>query len=143
VSSKASSIKRYVPPVVAFLLVHSVLLACSTLGYHDSVRRFRETTSSQDLWVMRQSIDNFTKDRQQAPLSLQELVDGGYLRTIPTDPLTGKKDWVLHFGTVVLDNAHTTFGVDNVHSRSEQKHGNSRKAVVRYDLPGVEPACWV
>jgi hypothetical protein len=29
------------------------------------------------------------------------------------------------FGTVVLDNAHTTFGVDNVHSSSEQKPGDS------------------
>ena len=86
--------KRYVPPVVTFLLVLSVLLACSTVGYHDSVRRFRETTLSQDLWVMRQSIDNFTKDKEQPPQSLQELVDGGYLRKIPTDPLTGKKDWV-------------------------------------------------
>ena len=116
---RASSMKRYVPPVATFLLVLGVLLACSTVGYHDSVRRFRKTTLSQDLWVMRQSIDNYTKDREQAPQSLQDLVDGKYLREIPTDPLTGKQDWVPHFGTVVLDKEHTTFGIDNVHSSSE------------------------
>lgn len=69
--------KRYVPPVVTFLLVLSVMLAGSTVRYRESVRRIREATSSRDLWVMRQSIDNFTKDKEQPPQSLQELVDGG------------------------------------------------------------------
>jgi general secretion pathway protein G len=71
------------------------------------------------LSIMRQGIDNFTKDREVPPQSLQELVDDKYLREIPTDPLTGKKDWVPHFGTAVLDKGRTTFGIDDVDSRSE------------------------
>jgi len=50
---------------------------------------------------------------------MQDLVDGKYLPEIPTDPLTGRKEWVPHFGTVVLDDGRTTFGIDNVHSSSE------------------------
>jgi len=114
--------KRYVPPVATFLSVLSIVLACFAVEYHKSVRQVRHTQEAvlaQDLWVMRQSIDNYTKDREQAPQSLQDLVDGKYLREIPTDPLTGKQDWVPHFGTVVLDKEHTTFGIDNVHSSSE------------------------
>jgi hypothetical protein len=79
----------------------------------------REAALSQDLWVMRQCIDNFTEDREQPPQSLQDLVDGKYLPDIPTDPLTGRRDWVPHFGTVILDKGRTTLGIDNVHSSSE------------------------
>jgi hypothetical protein len=79
----------------------------------------REAALSQDLWVMRECIDNFTKDREQPPQSLQDLVDGEYLPEIPTDPLTGRKDWIPHFGTVILDEGRTTLGIDNIHSSSE------------------------
>jgi len=111
--------KRSVALVATFLAVLSIVLACSAVQYHKSVQRVRRAVLAQDLWVMRQSIDNYTKDREQAPQSLQDLVDGKYLREISTDPLTGKQDWVPHFGTVVLDKEHTTFGIDNVHSSSE------------------------
>ena len=113
--------KRLVPVVVMFLLVLSVALAPLLVQWHKSVRRTREAYLSQDLWVMRECIDNFTKDREQAPQSLQDLVEGEYLPEIPTDPLTGRKDWVPHFGTVILDDGRTTFGIDNVHSSSEHK----------------------
>jgi general secretion pathway protein G len=72
-----------------------------------------------DLAYMRKSIDNYTRDRQQAPQSLQDLVDGNYLPAIPTDPLTGKRDWIRHFGTVRLSDGRTPFGIDNLHSSSE------------------------
>jgi general secretion pathway protein G len=111
--------KRSVPLIVTFLLALGVGLACSTAKYHKWVQRSREATLSQDLSIMRQCIDNFTKDREQAPQSLQDLVAGEYLPEIPTDPLTGKKDWVPHFGSVALDKGRTTFGIDNVHSSSE------------------------
>jgi hypothetical protein len=114
--------KRSVPLVLKFLLVLSVALACLTASNnvcHRSVRRMREAALSQDLWVMRECIDNFTKDREQPPQSLQDLVDGEYLPEIPTDPLTGRKDWIPHFGTVILDEGRTTFGIDNIHSSSE------------------------
>jgi general secretion pathway protein G len=111
--------KRLIALVAIFISVLSIVLACSAVHYHKSVQRVRQAVLARELWVMRQSIDNYTKDREQAPRSLQDLIDGKYLREIPTDPLTGKRDWVPHFGTVVLDKEHTTFGIDNVHSSSE------------------------
>ncbi len=117
--------KRSVPLVLKFLLVVSIAFAFLTAGkgvqraYHKSVRRAREAELMQDLSHLRQCINNYTQDRQQPPQSLQDLVDGNYLREIPTDPLTRKRDWVPHFGTVVLGNGRTTFGIDDVHSRSE------------------------
>jgi general secretion pathway protein G len=114
--------KRSVALIAALLSVLSIALAFFAVEYQRSARRVqrtREAALSEDLMVMRQCIDNFTKDREQAPQSLQDLVDGKYLPEIPMDPLTGKRDWLPHFGTVVLDNERTTFGIDNVHSSSE------------------------
>jgi general secretion pathway protein G len=120
-SSKGILMKRSAPLMLGLLLVLGIAFLCLTIGtrYPESVRRAREAVLKNDLAYMRKSIDDFTRDRQQAPQSLQDPVDGNYLRVIPTDPLTHKKNWVPHFGTVRLGNGRTTFGIDNVHSGSE------------------------
>ena len=73
-----------------------------------------------DLQTMREAIDNFTMDKQQAPQSLQDLVDAGYLRRIPVDPINQQTDWQLHYGDTVLSTDQTSTGVDDVHSGSDQ-----------------------
>jgi general secretion pathway protein G len=69
---------------------------------------------------MRNAIDSYTMDKQKAPQSLQDLVDSGYLRKIPVDPMTHSADsWV----TVTSDELHsvdqTEPGIDDVHSGDE------------------------
>ena len=91
-----------------------VLLIQST--YRKSIKRTRAAVSGQDLAVMRQAIKNYTADKERPPQSLQDLLDEHYLQVIPTDPLTGKKDWVPHFGNVVVGPGKTCFGVDDVDS---------------------------
>ena len=113
--------KRLAPVMLGLLLVLGIAFLCLTVGnrFPKSLRRAREAVLKNDLAYMRKSIDDYTRDRQQAPQSLQDLVDGNYLRVIRTDPLTHKKNWVPHFGTVRLGNDRTTVGIDNVHSSSE------------------------
>jgi general secretion pathway protein G len=72
----------------------------------------------QDLWVMRQAIDNYTLDKQAAPQSLEDLVQAGYLRKVPTDPMTGAADWVAQYDSVVLSPDQTSTGMVDVHSNS-------------------------
>jgi general secretion pathway protein G len=67
---------------------------------------------------MRDAIKHYTLDKERAPQSLQDLVDEHYLREIPTDFLTGKKDWVPHFGNVEVGPGKTSFGIDDVNSRT-------------------------
>lgn len=69
---------------------------------------------------MRQAIDQYTVDKQQPPQSLQELVNGHYLKEIPTDPFTLKKDWAPYYSDVVLSPDQTTTGLVDVHSNSAQ-----------------------
>jgi general secretion pathway protein G len=102
--------------LLALLLSGLFVLFIQGSTYRKSIKRARAAVSRQDLAVMRQAIKNYTADKERPPQSLQDLLDEHYLRMIPTDPLTGKKDWVPHFGTVVVGPGKTTFGVDDVHS---------------------------
>jgi len=95
-----------------------ILIGMAAQRYEKSVQHAREATMKQDLWVMRQAIDNFTLDKQAAPQSLEDLVQAGYLRKVPTDPMTGAADWVAQYDSVVLSPDQTSTGMVDVHSNS-------------------------
>jgi general secretion pathway protein G len=95
-----------------------ILIGMAAQNYSKSVQRSREATMKQDLWVMRQAIDNYTLDKQAAPQSLEDLVQAGYLRKVPTDPMTGAADWVPQYDSVVLSPDQSSTGMVDVHSNS-------------------------
>ncbi len=101
------------------MLIMSILIGIAAIAYDKTVMRARESVLKQDLQTMRQAIDNYTMDKQQAPQSLEDLVDAHYLREVPVDPVSQQKDWVLHFGDTVLTPEQNGTGVDDVHSGSE------------------------
>jgi general secretion pathway protein G len=102
------------------MMIMSILIGMAAIIYDKTVRRARESVLKQDLQTMRQAIDNYTLDKQQAPQSLDDLVDGHYLREVPTDPVCLQKDWVVHIGDTVLSPDQTSTGVDDVHSGCEK-----------------------
>jgi len=79
--------------MLGLLLVLGIAFLGLTVGnrFPKSLRRAHEAVLKNDLAYMRKSIDDYTRDRQQAPQSLQDLVDGNYLRVIPKDPLTNRR----------------------------------------------------
>src|SRR6266481_3839378 len=95
-----------------------ILIGMAAQNYGKTVQHARETTLHHNLWVMRQAIDNYTLDKQAAPQSLEDLVQAGYLRKVPVDPITGAADWVPQFDSVVLSPDQTTTGMVDVHSNS-------------------------
>jgi general secretion pathway protein G len=97
-----------------------ILLGLAAGRYDRSVLRAREATLKQDLQVMRQAIDNYTLDKQAAPESLDQLQSAGYLRNVPTDPMTQNKDWTPAFDEVVLSPDQTGTGMVDVHSNSDK-----------------------
>jgi general secretion pathway protein G len=55
----------------------------------------REAVLRADLYQIRSTIDQHLADKGNYPESLQGLVDAGYLRFVPVDPLTRSKDtWI-------------------------------------------------
>jgi general secretion pathway protein G len=55
--------------------------------------RARESALKENLYQMRSCIDQFHADRDRYPASIEELVEMGYLRAIPNDPITRQPDW--------------------------------------------------
>ena len=103
--------------------VFLIVLACG-LASGCSARREREATLKQNLFMMRQAIDKYTLDKERTPQSLQDLVNEHYLKEIPTDPFTRKKDWVLEFDRVVLSPEQSSTGMVDVHSASGRVGSN-------------------
>ena len=97
-----------------------ILIGMAAQRYEKSLQRAREATLKQDLWVMRQAIDNYTLDKQAAPQSLEDLVQAGYLRIVPRDPMTSAADWVPQFESVVLTPEQASTGMVDVHSNSDK-----------------------
>jgi len=61
-----------------------------------AILRAKEATLRENLYVTRKAIDDFYADHGGYPKSLQTLVNQRYLRALPYDPLTQRRDgWVL------------------------------------------------
>src|SRR5260370_19467960 len=95
-----------------------ILIGMAAQNYSKSVQRARETTLHHNLQVMRQAIDNFTLDKQAAPQSLEDLVQAGYLRAIPRDPVTPAPAWGPADDSSGLSAGPSSTGLDDVHSNS-------------------------
>lgn len=77
--------------IAMFILV--ILLSVAVPTYQKSVQHARETVLKENLWQMRRSIDQYASDKGKLPENLSELVDGGYLRELPRDPITERVEW--------------------------------------------------
>ena len=95
-----------------------ILIGIAAGRYDKSVQRANEAVLKHNLQTIRASIDNYTLDKQAAPQSLEDLVQAGYLRSVPTDPITRAKDWVPQYDTVVLSPDQSSTGMVDVHSNS-------------------------
>jgi general secretion pathway protein G len=72
--------------VVMFLI--SILAAMGLAQYRNSVMYSRESVLKEDLFRMRDAIDQYYADKGQYPGTLEALVSDGYLRKVPEDPFT-------------------------------------------------------
>ena len=70
----------------------SVLAAMGVVQYRNSIIRTREAVLKEDLFRMRDAIDQFYADKGKYPASLEALVSDGYLRQVPRDPTTDSAD---------------------------------------------------
>jgi general secretion pathway protein G len=77
--------------LIEVLIVVTLVITLASVGmatYTNSVYRAREAVLKEDLFRMRDAIDQYYADKNKYPQSLQDLVSDGYLRDIPKDPMT-------------------------------------------------------
>ena len=98
------------------LAIIVIILGMAAGRYQQSIVKAKEAVLHQDLRVMRDAIQQFTLDKQAAPQSLDDMVSAGYMREIPTDPITQRKDWQIETSDVLLSPDQTTTGITDVHS---------------------------
>lgn len=65
-----------------------ILATISVPSYRTSLIKARETVLRQDLFTMREVLDQHRADQGKYPPSLGALVAAGYLRALPKDPFT-------------------------------------------------------
>src|SRR5277367_3940700 len=87
--------------VMAIIGVLSTLAIPSFIG---AIKSAREAVLREDLHVLRTAIDSYTEDKSKAPQSLDDLIQDGYLKAVPVDPMTRSSDtWV----TETSDSLHS------------------------------------
>jgi general secretion pathway protein G len=110
--------------LIELLIVITLVILLASLGlatYTNSVRRAREAVLKEDLFRMRDAIDQYYADKQKYPATLQDLVSDGYLREIPKDPITDSADtWVTEPAEIDATNPSSEPGVFDVKSGSEE-----------------------
>ena len=77
--------------IAMFILI--ILLSVAIPTYHKSVQQARETVLRENLWQMRKAIDQYQTDKGKLPKSIDDLVEGKYLRDRPVDPITEGTEW--------------------------------------------------
>ncbi|MHB8844289.1 MAG: type IV pilin protein [Nitrospirota bacterium] len=99
------------------LAIMGILISIAQPNLKSSIIRAREAVLREDLYQIRDAIDQYYADYGKYPAELTDLVsqtekNKSYLRDIPKDPFTAAADWI----TVSLDGEET--GIFDVHSAS-------------------------
>jgi len=109
--------------LIELMIVMAIIGILATLAIPSfvvAVKHAREAVLKEDLQTMRTAIDSYTMDKQKAPQSLDDLIQDGYLKKIPEDPMTHSKDtWVTDTSDAMYSLDETESGINNVHSGSE------------------------
>lgn len=113
--------------LMVVMLIISVLAAIAIPAYIASLRNAREAVLKEDLHVMRQAIDSYVMDKEKGPQSLDDLVQAGYLKEVPTDPMThSNSTWVTATSDVLESVDQSDPGINDVHSGSDEQGTNGQ-----------------
>jgi general secretion pathway protein G len=112
--------------MVMVIVVMGILLGIAIPVYQAQVRSSKEAVLKHNLAIIRERLDQFKADRNKYPASLAELVQAGYLKEIPNDPMTGSAEWEEIFTDYDPDEPDAEPGVQDVRSRSEEAGADGR-----------------
>ena len=109
--------------LIELMVVMSIIVIFATIGmvqYRQSIVYTRESVLRDDLFKMKEAIDQYYADKNQYPPALEDLVTAGYLRAIPKDPFTNATDsWITVPAEPDPNNPSAAPGIYDVKSGSE------------------------
>ena len=77
--------------LIELMVVISLIVILSSLAivqYRHSIQMSQEAVLRDDLFKMRDAIDQYYADKNSYPQALDSLVSDGYIRALPKDPFT-------------------------------------------------------
>lgn len=107
--------------LIEMMIVISLILVLISIAvpmYNRAILRAKESTLRQDLFTLRDVIQQYTLDKQKAPQTLDDLKQAGYIRDIPKDPFTGDPNWALDMEDALIAVDQQEPGIYDVHSAS-------------------------
>ena len=109
--------------MIELLVVLALIVILASMGmaqYRSSVVHAKESVLKDDLFKMRDAIDQYYADKNQWPSALDALVSEGYLRKLPEDPFTkSATTWQTVPAEPDPNNPSAEVGVYDVKSGSE------------------------
>ena len=102
--------------VISMILI---LLSIAMPMYNQSIIHAREATLKQNLHTLRSLIQQYTIDKQKAPQSLEDLVQGGYIKEIPPDATGTNDTWQVDQEDSTMAVDQTQPGIVDVHSGAQ------------------------
>jgi general secretion pathway protein G len=109
--------------LIELLVVVTLIVVLAGIGmstYSTSVRRAKEAVLLEDLFRLKDAIDQYNADKGTYPPDLASLVTEGYMRQIPKDPFTESADtWQTVMAEPDPGNPNATPGVYDVKSGAE------------------------
>ncbi len=87
--------------VIELMVVMTIILLLASVAVKlnkKAIIKAKESVLKENLFQMRQAIEQYYADKGHYPDSLETLVDDGYLREIPKDPFTKSSDtWQVEY----------------------------------------------
>jgi general secretion pathway protein G len=106
--------------LIIVMAIIAILVSISVPIYANMIRRAKEAVLREDLHTLRTAIDSYTVDKEKAPESLDDLVQAGYLKAIPVDPMTQSSEtWITGESDTMTDIDETQSGMNDVHSGAQ------------------------
>lgn len=99
--------------MMTVVVIAGILATLAEPSFQGAVNKAREAALRQNLFTIRDTIDQYKADRGKYPQNLMELKSAGYLKRIPVDPFTrSESTW-----QEMLDQSEG--GVFDIHSGSQ------------------------
>ena len=103
--------------LIVVMTLIGLLVAIALPAYTDATQKAKEAVLKEDLQRLREALEEYFTDRGEYPLALLDLVEGGYLRAIPIDPITGATNtWVVEYAPWQMVDEGQVVGIWNVRS---------------------------
>jgi len=110
--------------LMEIMIVMALIVTLAGVGvtmYGNGVRRAKEATLKEDLFRLRDALDQYHADKNKYPASLEDLVSDKYLRAVPVDPFTASTEtWQTTMSELDPGNVGAEPGIFDVKSGSDQ-----------------------